>query len=288
MTTPSPQRIAILGVPVDMLTLADTVALAEGWIRAGERRYICHLDARSVLAARDDPAVAEAMRGAAIAGADGMPLVWIGRARGHRVGRVYGPDFMTALIGATAAWRDRPCRHVLFGSTPGVQARLARRLVQSHPGAVIDGIASPPLGLWSEAEDARLVAEIEALRPDVVWVALGAPRQELWIARHRAILSAPLLVGVGAAFDFLSASKPQAPRWLRHSGFEWLYRLATEPRRLAGRYAATVPRFAALVLREEIARVLGRPPAPADFPGSAPPRPPEGPSTSPPPPESGR
>jgi len=288
MSAAGHQRIGILGVPVDMLTLDDSVALAEGWIRAGERRYICHLDARSVLAARDDPAVADAMRGAAIAGADGMPLVWIGRLRGHRVGRVYGPDFMTALIGATAAWRDRPCRHLLFGSTPRVLSRLAERLSRQHPDAVIAGVASPPLGFWNEAEDERLVAEIELLRPDVVWVALGAPRQELWIARQRARLSAPLLVGVGAAFDFLSASKPQAPRWLRHAGFEWLHRLATEPRRLAGRYAATVPRFAALVLREEIARALGRPPATVGFPDSAPPRPPEGPSTLPPPPESGR
>lgn len=251
-------REPILDVPIDMLTLGEAVALAETWIRDGGRRYICHLDARSLLAARDDPVVAAAMAGAAIAGPDGMPLVWLGRLRGHRVGRVYGPDFMTALLEATTRWPDRPCRHVLLGSTPAVLGRLAERLRDRHPGTLIAGTVSPPIGPWDAAEDVRIRSAIEDLAPDVVWVGLGAPRQELWMARQRDRLSAPLLVGVGAAFDFLSGSKPQAPRWLRDAGFEWLFRLLTEPRRLAPRYALTVPRFAALALREELTRRLRR------------------------------
>lgn len=247
-------RVPLLGVPVDMLTFDEAVRSAEGWIRDGGRRYICLLDARSVLAARDRPAVAAAIASGALAGPDGMPLVWLGRRRGHRVDRIYGPDFMTALLDATARWTDRPCRHALVGSTPTVLNRLAERLAAAHPGATIAGTVSPPMGPWDDGEDARILAAIEALEPDVVWVGLGAPRQELWMAQQRDRLSAPLLVGVGAAFDFLSGNKPQAPRRLRRLGLEWLFRLATEPRRLAGRYALTVPRFAALALYEELTR----------------------------------
>ena len=247
-------REMLLGVPVDMLTLDDAIRAAEGWVRDGGHRYICLLDARSVLAARDDDAVAAAMAGAAIAGPDGMPLVWLGRRRGHRVERVYGPDFMTALLDATARWSDRACRHALVGSTPAILARLEQRLRARHPGAVIAGTLAPPMGRWDDAEDARIRAAIEAMAADIVWVGLSSPQQDLWMARQRGRLSAPLLVGVGAAFDFLSGNKPQAPRWLRRLGFEWLFRLTTEPRRLGRRYAATVPRFALLALREELAR----------------------------------
>ncbi|MGE4218223.1 MAG: WecB/TagA/CpsF family glycosyltransferase [Alphaproteobacteria bacterium] len=251
-------RENILGVPVDMLTLQDAVAAAEGWVRDGGRRYVCLLDARSVLAARDDPAVAQAMAGAALAGPDGMPLVWLGRRRGHRVGRVYGPDFMTALMAATSRWPDRPCRHALVGSTPAVLALLERRLRIRHPDAAIVGTVAPPMGAWDAVEDGRIRAALEALAADIVWVGLSSPHQDLWMAHQRDRLSAPLLVGVGAAFDFLSGNKPQAPRWLRHLGLEWLFRLATEPRRLAKRYAATVPRFAFLALREEMTRRRAR------------------------------
>jgi N-acetylglucosaminyldiphosphoundecaprenol N-acetyl-beta-D-mannosaminyltransferase len=238
-------RESLLGVGVDMPRFDAAVATAIGWIGDGGRRYVCHLDARSILAARDDPAMAAAVAGAALAAPDGMPLVWLGRARGHAVERVYGPDFMLALLARTG---NR--RHLLFGADDTTLARLATRF-----GPQVTTLR-PPYGVWSDEEEARLVDAINRAGADVVWVGLGAPRQELWMARHRAALDAPLLLGVGAAFDFLAGTKPQAPPALRRAGLEWAFRLATEPRRLAPRYLRTVPRFAALALAEECGRRL--------------------------------
>lgn len=240
------RRETLLGVPVDMPRFSTAVAAAIDWIGDGGRRYVCHLDARSILAARDDPAMAAAVAGAALAAPDGMPLVWLGRARGHAVQRVYGPDFMLALLARTSGRR-----HLLFGSDDTTLARLAARF-----GPQVATLR-PPHGAWDREEEARLREAINRTAADVVWVGLGAPRQELWMARNRALLHAPLLVGVGAAFDFLAGTKPQAPGALRRAGLEWAFRLATEPRRLAPRYLRTVPRFAALALAEECRRHLG-------------------------------
>jgi N-acetylglucosaminyldiphosphoundecaprenol N-acetyl-beta-D-mannosaminyltransferase len=256
MVTPPP-RVPILGVPVHMLTLVEAVDLAAGWVARGERAYTCHADARSILEARDHADVRDAFDGAHLVGADGMPVVWLGRARGHKVGRVYGPDFMEALIGHGLRQAPRPFRHFFFGSTPPVLAALTERLAGRFPGLAIAGTLSPPMGRWDGAVDAEHRAIINAAQPDIVWVSLGAPRQDLWMAQNRPYLQAPLLCGVGAAFDFLSGTKPQAPRWLRRSGLEWVFRLATEPKRLAGRYLRTVPRFAALSVVEEMRRRLG-------------------------------
>jgi N-acetylglucosaminyldiphosphoundecaprenol N-acetyl-beta-D-mannosaminyltransferase len=252
----NPPRVPILGVPVHMVTLPEAVSLAAGWVTRGERAYTCHADARSILEARDHADVRQAFDGAHLVGADGMPVVWLGRARGHKVGRVYGPDFMEALISLGVRSPHRPFRHFFFGSTPTVLAALTARLTARYPDLIIAGTLSPPMGQWDAAVEAGHRAIIDATEPDIVWVSLGAPRQDLWMARNRAHLRAPLLCGVGAAFDFLSGSKPQAPPWLRRNGLEWVFRLATEPRRLAGRYLRTVPRFAALGLAEEIRRRL--------------------------------
>ncbi|MFV3131445.1 WecB/TagA/CpsF family glycosyltransferase [Niveispirillum sp. KHB5.9] len=256
MTGPGapPPTTPILGIPVHVLTLPDAVALAAEWLRRGEKTYLCHADARSILAARDDPAFRRALAGAGFVGADGMPLVWMERWRGLPGGRVYGPDFMQAMMAHGVTATERPLRHFLFGSTPQVLDRLTRRLADGHPGLLIAGSFSPPMGTWDEAADRAHRALINDARADIVWVSLGAPRQELWMARNRPHLQAPLLCGVGAAFDFLSGVKPQAPRWLRRIGLEWAFRLLSEPRRLAGRYARTLPRFMALALAEEMRR----------------------------------
>lgn len=254
----APPRVPILGVPVHMITLPDAVTLAAGWVRRGERAYTCHADARSILEARDHPEVRRAFDAAHLVGADGMPLVWLGRMRGHAVGRVYGPDFMEALISQGVRREQRPFRHFFFGSSTPVLDRLVDRLRRHYPGLAVAGTLSPPMGQWDEETEAEHIAIIDRAKPDIVWVSLGAPRQDLWMARNRSRLAAPLLCGVGAAFDFLSGSKPQAPVWLRRTGLEWMFRLATEPRRLSGRYLQTVPRFAVLSLVEEIRRHLHR------------------------------
>ncbi len=252
-----PPPSLVLGVPVHMVSLDRALDWAEARLHARRPAYVCHLDARSILAARDDPAVLSAIAGAGLAGPDGMPLVWIGRARGFPVDRVYGPDFMAGLMARTAARPERPIRHFLFGTTPATLDRLTQRLERRFPGLSIAGSHAPPMGGWGAEEEEHNRAIIEAARADIVWVGLGAPRQDLWMAANRPHLSAPLLVGVGAAFHFLAGTKPQAPPLLRRAGLEWAFRLLTEPRRLLPRYGATVPRFAALALAEEIRRRRG-------------------------------
>lgn len=249
-----PPTTEILGLPMHMTTLEGAGDLAERWIRQGERRSICHVAVHSVIVSRDEPALFQAISGASLRATDGMPLVWIGRRRGFACGRVYGPDFMRLLCTRVSAWRDRDCRHFLYGSTPEVLDALAAHLRAEYPGIVIAGTLAPPMGMLSEAEEARHRTIIDASRANVVWVGLGAPKQELWMARNRPLLAAELLVGVGAAFDFLAGLKPQAPRWIRQAGLEWAFRLITEPRRLAHRYATTIPRFLALVALSELRR----------------------------------
>ncbi len=240
------KQLPVLGVRIDMPAFAEAVAAAEAFIRSGERGYACHIDARLLLAARDDRAVAQALAGASFAFPDGMPLVWSGRMRGIAAERVYGPDFMRAML-------DRPgLRHALFGGDETSLAALRAQIAATHPGAEIVRTLAPPFAGWSEDEARTHIAELNAANADIVWVGIGAPRQELWMRENRPHLNAPLLVGVGAAFDFLSSAKPQAPRVVRAAGFEWLFRLASEPARLWRRYLTTVPR-AGILLAYEVA-----------------------------------
>jgi N-acetylglucosaminyldiphosphoundecaprenol N-acetyl-beta-D-mannosaminyltransferase len=239
-------QLPVLGVRIDMPAFAEAVAAAETFIRSGERGYACHVDARLLLAARDDAAVAHALDGARFAFPDGIPLVWSGRMRGVAAERIYGPDFMHAML-------DRPgFRHVLFGGDENTLAALRTRIAAEHPGAEIVLALAPPYGGWSDDESRAHRAALDAANADIIWVGIGAPRQELWMRENRPHLNAPLLVGVGAAFDFLSSVKPQAPRAIRAWGFEWLFRLASEPRRLWRRYLLTVPR-AGFLLAYEVA-----------------------------------
>jgi N-acetylglucosaminyldiphosphoundecaprenol N-acetyl-beta-D-mannosaminyltransferase len=173
-----------------------------------------------------------------------MPLVWLCRLAGQRhVERVYGPDLLLALC---RHGLDKRYRHFFFGGAPGIADALAARLVHRFPGLIVAGTISPPFGVVSEAEEGIFVERINAARPDVVWVGLGTGRQERWMAENRPRLEAPVLIGVGAAFDFLSGRKPQAPRWMQRSGLEWMFRLASEPSRLWPRYRE-YPLFVALI-----------------------------------------
>lgn len=242
--------ISILGQSIHMTRFADAVAFAEAWIREGRRQgYICHVSVHGIIEAQDDPAFAEALRGACLAATDGMPLVWMGHARGLAAERVYGPDYMRAVLQATARWTDRPCRHFLFGSTPEVLERLSSHVAETYPSASVVGTLSPPFRTLTPEEERAHQDQINASGADIVWVGLGAPKQEIWMARNRPHLRAPLLIGVGAAFDFLGGVKVQAPAWIRANGLEWAFRLVTEPRRLAPRYGTIIPRFMGLVAK---------------------------------------
>ncbi len=243
-------RVNILGVQVSVLTIRRAVETVEHWIAAGERHYVCVTGVHGVMESRRDPALRAIHNAAGLVTADGMPLVWLSRRRGHpEAERVYGPDLMLALCERAAA---RGYRHYLMGGAPGTPARLAERLVARFPGLQIVGTHSPPFRAMTPDEDAELVARINAARPDIVWVGLSTPKQERWMAAHRPALSASALIGVGAAFDFLSGLKRQAPVWMRRSGLEWLFRMATEPRRLARRYLVNNTAFLGALLLETL------------------------------------
>jgi N-acetylglucosaminyldiphosphoundecaprenol N-acetyl-beta-D-mannosaminyltransferase len=192
------------------------------------------------------------MNGAFLAAPDGMPLVWLGRLHGNRnMTRVYGPDLMLAVCDAG---RKTGASHYFYGGADGVAGELARALAARFPGLKVAGASMPPFHEHSDAEFAAFRAEISRTKPDFLWIGLGAPKQELFMAHHAAQLDAGLLLGVGAAFDFHSGRVAQAPRWMQRGGLEWLFRLCCEPRRLGRRYLITTPRLALLALLQLLAR----------------------------------
>jgi N-acetylglucosaminyldiphosphoundecaprenol N-acetyl-beta-D-mannosaminyltransferase len=242
-------RVDVLGVGISAIRMSDAVSRLETWIAEREREYVCVVPAHSVMDCQDDPELRAVVNAAGLVTPDGMSLVWLLRRRGYRdTERVYGPDLMLAACERSLAtgWR-----HFFLGGEEGVAAELAARLQRRFPGLAVAGTLSPPFRALSAEEDAAFCKSVNETSPDVVWVGLGSPKQERWMAAHRKTLRAPVLVGVGAAFDFLSGRRRQAPRWIQRSGFEWLFRLAAEPRRLWRRYIR-YPRFVLLVLQQTL------------------------------------
>lgn len=249
----------ILGVRINAIDLATAADWAERTIREKRPSYICHVNVHTLAESWRDHALQAALSAATVAAPDGMPLVWLAHRQGQsQTGRVYGPDLMAALLARTAGWTDRPCRHFFYGSSQGVLQKLLTVVRQRYPAAVIAGSFAPPFRPLTPEEIEQHCAMIDASQADVVWVGLGAPKQEVWMHRHRALLKAPLLIGVGAAFDFIAGNKVQAPTWMQRAGLEWCFRLVTEPMRLGPRYAQTIPPFLWRLLRSEIAGRKGR------------------------------
>jgi len=188
-----------------------------------------------------DPSLRDIHNQAGLVTPDGMPLVWLSRLRGHHhVQRVYGPDLMLACCEASIR---NGYRHFFYGGGPGVAERLAKRLGQRFDGLQVVGTWTPPFRDLTTAEEEALIDRIASSKPDIVWVGLSTPKQERWMARYIGRLPAAVLIGVGAAFDMHAGITRQAPRWMQRSGLEWLFRLATEPRRLWRRYLTNNPRF---------------------------------------------
>jgi N-acetylglucosaminyldiphosphoundecaprenol N-acetyl-beta-D-mannosaminyltransferase len=234
-------RLNILGVGVNPLNLhlaADTI---EGWIRSGRREYVCVTGVHGIIESRRNPAIRAIHNAAGLVTPDGMPLVWLLRRAGHRhAGRVYGPDLMLLMLERSVS---QGFTHFLYGTTEATLAQLQTRLMDRFPGLRIVGAIAPPFRPLTPEEDDNIVAEINRANPDVVWVGLSGPKQEIWMAEHRTRLDARVLLGVGAAFDFHAGRLRQAPSWLQRCGLEWLFRLCQEPRRLWRRYFYSNTRF---------------------------------------------
>lgn len=233
--------INLLGMRLSALNLDRAAERIEAAVEGGEGGYVCIRDAHGVVKCHHDAALKAVHNRALLVTPDGMPLVWALRLSGHRdADRVYGPDLMLALFDRG---RQRGLRHFLYGATPETLDLLEARLLARFPGAQIAGRHAPPFRALTGAERNDVAAQIDASGANIVWVGLGTPKQEFWMAEMQPLLPSAVLIGVGAAFDFHAGGKRQAPRFMQRSGLEWVFRLASEPRRLWRRYAVTVPSF---------------------------------------------
>jgi len=233
--------VNVLGVGVSAITMGDALTAIDRWIATGARHYVCVTGVHGVMESQSDPALREIHNHAGLVTPDGMPLVWVSRFRGHgQVERVYGPDLLLACCRESVS---KGYRHFFYGGAPGVPERLAARLEERFPGLVVAGTWSPPFGELTPLEEEATIERINSSDSDIVWVGLSTPKQERWMAGQVGRLDAPVLIGVGAAFDFHAGLKRQAPRWMQRSGLEWLFRLGAEPARLWRRYLINNPRF---------------------------------------------
>jgi N-acetylglucosaminyldiphosphoundecaprenol N-acetyl-beta-D-mannosaminyltransferase len=223
----------------------------DAMIAADARGYLTAAAVNLVMSAREEPDTLDAVLGATLAVPDGMPLVWALKALGHtRATRVYGPDLMANFC-ARAAGNGTPI-YLYGGRDDDALKLLEARLLERFPGLRIVGGYSPPFRALTSAEQQHVIAEIDSSQAAIVWVGIGQPKQERWMLDMRPRLRAPLLVGVGAAFDFHAGLVSQAPAWMQRNGLEWIYRLSREPRRLWRRYARYNPRFVAGFARQYV------------------------------------
>lgn len=236
---------SILGVGVSQVNMQSAIRQIEQWVRSRQPVYVTVTPAHAIMDCYRKPELRAIFNASGMTTPDGMGVVWILRLMGCRtVQRVYGPDLMLAACERSlqTGWR-----HYFYGGSPEVLDKLRARLSERYPGLVIAGAYAPPFRELNDQEDREVIERINAANADIVWVGIGSPRQEIWMNKHLGRLNAPVQIGVGAAFDFHSGRKKQAPRWIQRSGFEWLFRLLTEPGRLWKRYIQ-YPIFILLVI----------------------------------------
>jgi len=225
----------VLRSTIHAVEIDDVMEIFEQWISSRARsHYVALCNVHMVMEAYNNMYFHDALASADLVAPDGMPLIWAGRRHGFRLRRrVYGPDLFLAVCQNTAT---KGYRHFLFGGHPGVPETVAAKLTRSCPGIQIAGICSPPFREPTRAEHSEMIAQVNNSGADVLWVALGCPKQELWMYENRGRLNVPVIVGVGQAFDLYSGRVRQAPRWTRENGLEWAFRLISNPRRLWRRY----------------------------------------------------
>jgi N-acetylglucosaminyldiphosphoundecaprenol N-acetyl-beta-D-mannosaminyltransferase len=242
-------RRELLGVPIALTDYAGAMDAMDDVVARRERAYVCAIAVHALMVARHDAEMHAALRAAALVLPDGKPLVWALNSLGEDLrDRVYGPELMARYCRRSA---ERGHRVWLYGgNTPAALDELGATLRRLHPAIQIAGGHSPPHRPLSPGEEDEVATRIDADRADVVFVGLGAPKQEKWMAAMRPRLEAPVLIGVGAAFDFLAGLKRQAPPWMQQRGLEWAFRLGQEPLRLLPRYLRYNPAFLAAFARQ--------------------------------------
>jgi N-acetylglucosaminyldiphosphoundecaprenol N-acetyl-beta-D-mannosaminyltransferase len=253
---PGISRTAVLGIDLAVTDYDGAMDWMDAVVRARGRACVSAAAVHLVMVAQEDPETRRAIEDTLVV-PDGVPLVWALRALGHRgATRVYGPELMARYCARSAG--TGTTMYLYGGKSDAALELLTTRLRERFPGLRIAGGWSPPFRELSDEELDEVAGRINASGADVVWVGTGQPKQEKWMARMRGRLEAPILGGVGAAFDFHAGTLPQAPPWMQRAGLEWSYRLAREPRRLWRRYARYNPRFVAAFARQYAAHRAGR------------------------------
>jgi N-acetylglucosaminyldiphosphoundecaprenol N-acetyl-beta-D-mannosaminyltransferase len=245
-----PATVDVVGVPLSVIDYDGALAWIDAMVAAGEHGYMCVCNVHTVMASHEDPPLHAALHSPfALNVPDGQPLVWALNALGQSLSdRVYGPELMARAFARAASTGQR--LYLYGGRDQAALATLGVQLRSRFPGVNIVGGYAPPFRPLTAEERVAVAEEINEAEPDVVWVGIGVPKQEKWMAEMRPHLDAPVLVGVGAAFDFLAGLVPQAPPRLQRAGLEWAYRLAHEPRRLWRRYLRYNPRFVGAFARQ--------------------------------------
>lgn len=237
----APQRVNVLGVGISVLNLDTVTGVLADALAAGQCGYVTVTGVHGVIESQTDEPLRRIHNASLLSTPDGMPMVWMGRFAGHRdMGRVYGPDLMERVF----EWsRTGGATHYFYGGNVGVAEELKQKLEGRFSGLRIVGTYTPPFRPLNGPEFDALAGELRQLRPDFFWVGLSTPKQERFMAEHIGKLDVRIMVGVGAAFDFFAGRVQQAPRWIQRSGFEWLYRLTRDFKRLWPRYSRIVPLF---------------------------------------------
>jgi N-acetylglucosaminyldiphosphoundecaprenol N-acetyl-beta-D-mannosaminyltransferase len=228
------KTIPLLGVNVSRVNPVLAVRQICEWVGQKHRAYVCVAPVATLVDARRDPEYLAVINAAGMVTPDGMPVVWLARARGCRdIERTYGPDL---LLEVCNHGQDLGLRHFFYGATEDTLRKLQQKLHGLFPRILVVGHYAPPFRRQVVQEEAQVIDRMNSSGADIVWVGLGSPKQDFWMHLHRPLLNASVIVGAGAAFDFCSGVKPQAPRWMRPLGLEWFFRLCCEPRRLWKRY----------------------------------------------------
>jgi N-acetylglucosaminyldiphosphoundecaprenol N-acetyl-beta-D-mannosaminyltransferase len=254
---PRPPVADVVGIDVALTDYERTMDWLDAAIARGERAIVSAAAVHLVMVAGEDPDTRVAIdRDDVLAVPDGQPLVWALKALGHPdASRVYGPDLMAKYCERSARTGTR--MYLYGGRNQGALVQLTLSLRRRYPGLRIVGGYSPPYRPLTRDEEAWVVDDINGSRADIVWVGTGQPKQEKWMAAMRDRLDAPILAGVGAAFDFHAGLIPQAPDWMQALGLEWTFRLAQEPRRLWRRYVRYNPLFMRDFARQWLKERLG-------------------------------
>jgi N-acetylglucosaminyldiphosphoundecaprenol N-acetyl-beta-D-mannosaminyltransferase len=241
------RRVDVLGVGISAINMEMALGAIRQWVETSDRQYVCVTGVHGVMESQADPELRHIHNRSGLTTPDGMPMVWAGRAAGAEwMERVYGPDLMLEVLSEAEkqGWSS-----FFYGGAPDVPELLVARLIERFPGLKVAGTYSPPFRPLTDAEVTEVADTINRSAATLVWVGLSTPKQERWMAQLRPLLEAPVLFGVGAAFDFHAGRVSQAPSWMQKSGLEWLYRLLKEPRRLWRRYLTNNPRFVLSIFR---------------------------------------